>query len=110
LKWWVSGKTQADFGVELESVVGSAARYNTANKVAMEEIKWAPDMVDNLMLQAEILEPYREVPGGYFTTRLFDFAFRKIVYDKDDVRECMNQTIFDINKELTNKRKEYNLD
>ena len=110
LKWWASTDTQAAFGKELEAVVGSAARYNTANKHAMKQIQWDAEVLENLVKQAEELEAYTEVPGGYFTARHFNFAFREIVYDGKDVRESMNNAASGIDRELLNKRREYGLE
>ena len=107
LKWWLSASVQSAYGTLLESVVGSAARYNTANKISMSSVAWDADIKDNLMLQASYLKARPEVPGGYYTTRLYDFAFRSIVYDGEDVREIMNDTTIDINREIENKRIEY---
>lgn len=110
LQWWVSAETQAAFGKELEAVVGSAARYNTANKYAMKQIQWDAEVLVNLIKQAEELKAYTEVPGGYFTARHFNFAFRDVAYDGKDVRNSMNNAATGINRELLNKRREYGLD
>ncbi len=110
LKWWVSSETQSAFGKQLESVVGAAARYNTANTTAMKKTAWNADVLQSLMAQEEKLRAYPEVPGGYFTQRLFDFAFRNIVYNGAEVRESMNETVVNIDRELANKRSEYRLD
>ena len=40
----------------------------------------------------------------------YDFAFRYIVYDKDNVRDTMIDAVSSINTEISNKRKEYSLD
>ena len=40
MQWWTSADTQTTYGKELESVVGSAARYNSANRVSMEQVQW----------------------------------------------------------------------
>ena len=60
--------------------------------------------------QAENLQAYPEVPGGYFTARLFNFAFRSIVYEAKDVRESMIDTAQDIDREMANKREEYGIE
>lgn len=109
MKWWVSSETQSNFGKRLESVVGSAARYNTANKVALESVGWDPDMRSAMLYQANYCEEYPEVPGGYFTSRLFSFAFRSIIYDDEDVREAMDDMTEDIDREMANKRQEYGI-
>lgn len=109
LKWWLSAPVQSAYGTLLESVVGSAARYNTANRNSMDSVAWDADIKDNLEIQAGYLQARKEVPGGYYTTRLYDFAFRSIVYDSEDVRETMNDTTIDINREIENRRIEYEL-
>ena len=42
LKWWTEAGTQSRYGQELESVMGTAARYPTANVEAMKSIAWEP--------------------------------------------------------------------
>lgn len=110
LKWWLSEQTQSSYGKQLESVVGSAARYNSANIGALASVSWDGNIGQSLMTQLQSLRAYPEVPGGYITTRLYDFAFRNIVYDEDDIRETMTSTADDIEAEIVNKRKDYNLD
>ena len=110
MKWWSSDETQDAFGKRLEAVVGTASRYNTANKNAIARVQWDPDMRESMRKQVEMLREYPEVPGGYFTSRLFNFAFRSIVYDSQDVRESMNDVANDISLEIKNKRDEYGIE
>ena len=110
LQWWTADDTQQEYGREIESVIGSAARYNTANVRALAAAAWDPDMKQSLLAQLESVRPYVEVPGGYLTSRYYDFAFRYIVYDKDNVRDTMIDAVASINTEIANKRKEYSLD
>ena len=67
-------------------------------------------MKQSLLAQLENIRPYVEVPGGYLTSRYYDFAFRYIVYDKDNVRDTMIDAVSSIDTEIANKRKEYSLD
>ncbi|MBQ6825618.1 MAG: extracellular solute-binding protein [Clostridia bacterium] len=110
LKWWGSSETQDSFGKSLEAIVGSAARYNPANKNAMKLVRWNQDMKDSMLYQQENLKEYTEVPGGYYTSRLFEFSLRNIVYENYEVRKTMNDAANDITIELENKRNEYNLE
>ena len=68
--------------------------WRTADRAAMQE-------------QQKSLRAIPEVAGGYFTTRHFDFAFRRVVNDGDEAREALYQAVKDINHELTAKRKEF---
>ena len=50
-----------------------------------------------------------QVPGSYFVSRHLNNAFRKVVYNSTDVRETLNEYTEIINKELSNKRREFGL-
>lgn len=109
MKWWTHEDTQSRFGKELESIMGSAARYPTANINAMQRIDWDESFRANLMEQWKQVKAIPEVPGGYFTSRHLDFAFRRVLYHSDDIRETLNQAVKDINHEIESKRKEFGL-
>ena len=109
LKWWVSADVQSAYGKDLESLVGSAARYNTANLEAMESVQWDADIRDQLYIQRQALVAYPEVPGGYYTSRNFDFAFRDILYSDMNVRDALIDATREINREIQKKRDEYGL-
>lgn len=110
LKWWSSTETQREYGSELESVVGAAARYNSANCEAVTLTNWNSDMKRSLINQMNELKAYPEVPGGYLTSRYYDFAFRDIVYNGDKIRETMINSVQSIDDEIAHKRVEYGLD
>lgn len=110
LKWWSSEEVQLEYGSELEGVMGSAARYNPANSKAFERIAWDKDMKESLLRQRDWVKAYVEVPGGYLTTRYYDFAFRYVVYDSENVRDTLTENVESINREIAHKRAEYNLD
>ena len=89
--------------------MGSAARYPTANVEAMETIAWDRSTQEALTEQWQYVKAIPEVPGGYFTSRYFDFAFRDVVLDGKDVRETMVSSAREINNEIRNKRQEFKL-
>ncbi|MDO5328264.1 MAG: extracellular solute-binding protein, partial [Clostridia bacterium] len=54
MKWWVSTDTQVRFGREIESVLGSSARYTPANTEALKQLAWSNDqlsVLENQMAQ-----------------------------------------------------------
>lgn len=110
LKWWSSAQTQKDYARELESTIGPAARYATANIEAKNTIQWDNNIKDALNTQADSLVAIPQVPGGYFTTRYLNFAFRDIVYNNADVRETLIDSVISINSEIKKKRSEFGLD
>lgn len=47
------------------------------------------------------------MPGGYYTQRSFDFAFRDVAYNGKNLRETIQDASTSITKEIENKRKEF---
>lgn len=107
LKWWTSAPIQTAYGDELESVMGTAARYPTANLEAKAQTKWNDDVKRELEFQTNWLRAIPELPGSYYTGRNFDFAFRDVVYDNRDQRESLNKAVREINAEIIAKRQEF---
>lgn len=110
LKWWVSADVQAAFGNSLESTMGIAARYATANKTAFEQLPWTADEQQVLTNQWAQVRPLENVPGNYYITRSLTNAFRRVVYYYENPREILLRYNEDMNTELMRKRIEYGLD
>lgn len=110
LKWWTSADTQLEYGANLESVVGSAARYNSANIDAINDTAWGGEIKTELNKQIKMLRSVPHVPGSYLTSRYYDFAFRDIVYKGENVKQTLIDAVSNIDAELAHKREEYNLD
>lgn len=110
LKWWVSGDTQSDYAIGLETKLGASARVMVASKSAFENLDWTQEQATALKEQWAWVEGTPEVPGGYLMARHINNAFRKIVYDDDDLRETLGEYKVIIDKELTLKREEYGLE
>lgn len=109
MKWWVSADAQARFGREMESVLGSSARYATANTDALEQLAWSTDQLAVLKAQQKWTRGFPEIAGGYSTTRHMTNAIRKVINDKDDPRETLMTYTHTINEEIDIKRKEFGL-
>lgn len=97
LDWWSSDQTQINFGSFLESLLGAAGRYAIANVEGLAKLSWTKLQSQNIRLQLENTVGIPEVPGGYYTWRNLDNAFRSIIDDGIDVREAM----YDCNKLLS---------
>lgn len=109
MKWWADADTQVRFGREIEALLGSSARYATANKEALVQLSWSADDIDVLIEQLEYTVGIREVPGGYYTGRHIANAVRKIINEKEDPRETILDYAITIDEELTKKRTEFGL-
>jgi len=109
MKWWISADTQVNYANTLEAIMGSGARYATANKEVLKQLPWSSKHAEQLLLQLEDTEGVPEVPGGYMTSRMIDYAYKAVVTSGQNPREALYLNIKEINKELTKKRKEFHL-
>lgn len=109
MKWWVNADTQARFGREIESILGSSARYTTANRDALKQLAWSKDELKVLEEQMASTVGFREIAGGYSTTRHMTNAIRRVINTKEDARETLITYARTINEEIRIKRKEFGL-
>lgn len=109
MKWWTSTDAQVRFGREIEAVLGSSARYATANIAAIEQLSWSEAQLKVIREQMTWAVGFREVAGGYYTTRHMTNAVRKVTNDKTDPRETLLDYARTINEEINKKRLEFGL-
>ncbi|MBE6704790.1 MAG: hypothetical protein E7583_05965 [Ruminococcaceae bacterium] len=107
IKWWTSTEIQGMFGNEQVAIIGTAAKYNTANKNAMLSQSWSADERRAIEQQFESLEGTPMTPGNYIVARNQQFAFLAVYNDGATPADAMQRYISDINKELSRKRDEY---
>lgn len=110
LKWWTREDTQVRFGRELESLMGEAGRYPTSNVEAFEQLPWSVEERRKLQEQWAWVEGNGEVPGSYYMTRMFEWAFRAVVIQQKPIRETLLEYDRQINYELEVKRREFELE
>ncbi len=109
MKWWVSTEAQVRFGREIESILGSSARYATANREALAQLAWSADELKVLEAQMAETVGFREIAGGYSTTRHITNAIRRVIIAKEDPRETLMTYAKTINDEIRVKRQEFGL-
>lgn len=110
LKWWTDAQTQVMFGRELESIMGAAARYPTANLEALDQMPWHVKDAASIAEQWDSVFGIPEVPGGYIVPREIDFAFRSVVLSGNDPREAMLDYAEIADMEIAKKRREFGLE
>ncbi len=109
MMWWADADTQVRFGREIEALLGSSARYATANRDAFEQLAWNAEDIATLNEQWNQTVGIREVPGGYYTGRHIANAIRKIINENEDPRETIIDYSITIDDEIKKKRNEFGL-
>ena len=109
IKWWTSDETQTTYAQNLESLLGTAARYATANKNALNNLAWSKNELQVLNEEAKYAHTIPETPGSYYTPRHINNAFRAVCIkeNKEDAREVILKYAQIITDEITDKRKEF---
>jgi len=110
MKWFTGPDAQARYANELVAVLGPAGKHHTANVKAFAELPWTAEEYKALEAQINNLAAVPEYPGGYIITRYVQFAFLDVYNNSADAVESMLDNITEINKEISRKRKEFDLD
>jgi ABC-type glycerol-3-phosphate transport system substrate-binding protein len=111
MKWWTSADTQVQFGRQMESLMGAAARHPTANIEAFSRMPWSVEAYRNLQNQMQYAQGVPQIPGAYFTPRQIRNAFYSVVAEGNiGPREALTDFVRFINDEVRAKRREFGLD
>lgn len=110
MKWYTGDQCQTDYSNEMVAIMGPSAKYNTANKTALERLPWTTDELAQISAQFENLAAVPNYPGTYIIGRYTGFAFLAAYNEKADPVEELMSYINTINKEITRKREEFGLE
>ncbi len=107
LKWWTEEEVQVTFGQQIESVLGTAARWNSANIAAFSKAPWNRRHLSVFAEQMQQLRDMPTLPGSYMNTRHLENLWNRIVLEKVSVRDSLEQAVEDIDRELRTKAAEF---
>ncbi len=110
IKWWTDADTQGTYGKQIESVLGPASRYSPCKEEAVSQIPWSGAELESLLGQFNNVYELEEIPGGYYSSRNIDNAFKEVVYNNENARETLNYWNDKTNDEIIRKRKEFGLE
>ena len=109
IKWFTSKETQVSYGNDIEAVLGTMGRFDTANVEAMDELSWTSAEVAQLKNQLLAQVEIPVIPASYGVTRNVMNAFREVVNDYENARDTLFWYNKDINDEITRKREDLGL-
>ena len=110
IRWFTGSNCQQEYSNEMVAIIGPAAKYNTANREALEELPWTTAELKQIQAQFENLASVPNYPGSYILGRYTQFAFLSAYNDNANPSEALMSYITTINKEITRKRKEFGLE
>ena len=109
LKWFTSTEAQVSYGNDIESIVGTMGRFDTANLEALEQLSWTTKEVALLKEQLLTQKEIPVIPASYGVTRNLMNAFRETVNNAENARDTLFWYNKDINDEITRKRNDLGL-
>ena len=110
MKWHSGESFQKQYSNEMVSIMGPSAKHSTANIKALESLPWTADELKEIRLQFNNLASIPNYPGHYIIGRYTNFAFLSAFNDNADPSDELLQYINTINKEITRKREEFDLE
>ena len=110
IEWFTSTDIQAQYGRELESLIGAWGRFDTANIEAFERLPWEPEQAAVILNQWENTIVLPQVVGGYYINRSIINSFRAVVYHGENTRETLMHFARRIDREIERKRIEFGLE
>ena len=109
LKWFMSSDVQSNYAIRMESILGTCAKVDSANIEALSKMTWSSSEYREFFTQMENIDSVPQVPGGYYLSRIFGFAFNRVYNKNENPKEVLRDYIKEINDELTRKRAEFGL-
>ena len=110
MKWFTGDYAQAEFSNEMVAIIGDSAKHPTANMTALENMPWTEAELKQVEAQFNNLASVPNYPGSYILGRYTNFAFLSAYNDNEDPITELRSYINTINKEITRKREEFNLE
>jgi len=110
MRWHSGADCQEKYSNEMVSILGPSAKHPTANLNALDSLPWTTEEIKQIKLQFNNLASIPNYPGSYIIERYAKFAYMDAINsDADPVEELLNY-IDEINKEITRKRSEFDLE
>ncbi|MCD7727612.1 MAG: extracellular solute-binding protein [Ruminococcus sp.] len=103
IKWFTSTETQIDYAFDIEAVMGTMGRFDTANLEALEQLSWSTSDMTKLLAQFETQDEIPVIPASYAVTRNIMNAFRETVNNSENPRDTLMWYNKDINSEIERK-------
>lgn len=104
--WWTSDDIQQRFGAECEILLGTSARYNTANLNATAGLDWTESELSAISSARDELWDVKQTPASYYYNRNILNAFRRVVYNYEKPRDVLGRYSKEIDREIERKNKQ----
>ena len=109
IKWFTETDTQVEYATQIEGILGTMGRFDTANVEALSQLSWSNSELERLIDQRDELVEIPVIPSSYAVTRNIMNAFREVVNENENPRDTLMWYNRDINDEIERKRENLGL-
>lgn len=103
IKWFTSTETQVAYANDIEALMGTMGRFDTANVEALKQLSWTASELEMILDQMEAQVEIPIIPASYAVTRNLTNAFRTVVNEAENPRDTLMWYNKDINAEIIRK-------
>lgn len=103
IKWFTSTETQVSYANDIEALMGTMGRFDTANIEALKQLSWTASELEMLLAQMNEQVEIPIIPATYAVTRNLTNAFRTVVNEAENPRDTLIWYNKDINAEIERK-------
>ncbi|REE85338.1 carbohydrate ABC transporter substrate-binding protein (CUT1 family) [Paenibacillus taihuensis] len=107
LKWWMSTKVQVEFANMEQAEFGPMFMWNSANMDAFAESPWPEEDKQTILEQSKWVREASRVPGAYMVERELSNVFNSVVFDGDNPRTAVDDSVIRANREIDKKMEEF---
>ncbi|SEO66270.1 extracellular solute-binding protein [Paenibacillus sp. OV219] len=107
LKWWMSTKVQVEFANMEQAEFGPMFMWNSANMDAFAESPWPEEDKKIILEQSKWVREASRVPGAYMVERELSNVFNRVVFDGDNPRTAIDDSVIRANREIDKKMEEF---
>ena len=109
IKWFTSTDTQVTYANDIEALMGTMGRFDTANIEALKQLSWTGSELEVLLAQMNEQVEIPIIPATYAVTRNLTNAFRTVVNEAENPRDTLIWYNKDINAEIKRKLEDLNM-
>ncbi|WP_431801158.1 extracellular solute-binding protein [Halobacillus andaensis] len=107
LKWWMSSETQTEFAATLQTLYGPEYMWNTANLDSFEQLPLPEEHKEVILEQWEYMKEVPKTPYSYMVEREISNVWNKVVFDGENARASVDDSVILINREMRRKLEEF---
>ena len=107
MKWWSSKDTQLEFSSKMINTYGKKYLWNTANQDAFKELNWDKEDKEVILEQWSWLKEVSKIPGSYIVEREISNVWNSVVFNDENLRSAVSDSIIKQNKEIRRKMQEF---